>query len=94
MSAYQQLVDLIAAGTYPATPQVSIPFDIGSLGVVNEGTTEIVFISFDGQNDHGRLHPTYNPSAIWDRQSGTRKVWLRSTAGGAPVSANVMIEGA
>ena len=94
MSNRMQLVDLSAQATYPTDPQVNLPFD-SKLSVVNECATltSVVFVSFNGVDDHARL-TLATPTTAFGFQATRRKMWLRCPAPGAgAVIAQVVAEG-
>ncbi len=45
----------VASIAYPATPQTTLPWPAQNIVLVNKGTNDTVFFSFDGQTDHGEL---------------------------------------
>ena len=83
MSAHAQVVDVSGDAGYPATPQVVIPFVPKCISVLNEdvGTTDDVYVSFDGVNDMGHL---IAGATIEYTLQFVTKVWLRRGAVGTP----------
>lgn len=94
MAAFSS-VQSIATATYPSTPQVTINlFQPKRIAVQNVDAAAIVYVSFDGVNDHGAL--LNNVASIQSQQEWwfqmAQKVWLR-TAGGAATQVQVIAEG-
>lgn len=82
----------VSSASYPAatSPQVDIGWEPDSILLVNRSSTstDIVYFSFDGREDHGLLIPGTIPAIEW---KGKRKrVWLRRDSGAATTSVNVM----
>jgi len=76
MANSMSIVDLSATTTYPTTPQVSLPFEAQMI-VVNEGDGDaVVFVSFDGANDHAALRRS-SPTQAIAFQAKRKKCWLR-----------------
>ncbi len=92
MSVFSQVVNAHGVTTFPATPQVVIPFQAKSIAVVLEDDTDDAFVSFDGENDHGHLVPGTPAAGIMYEQNVT-KVWVRAPAGTDPVNVQIIVEG-
>jgi len=88
-----QTANVSGLSAYPASPQVTIPFDPTGVLIVNEHATEVVFISFDGTNNHGKLIPGTMSAVEWKYRG--RKVWIKPTSSGtaSPVNVSVISEG-
>jgi hypothetical protein len=86
MSNYSKLEDCKGDGTsYPSTPQFTIPFQPRTIIVSNDDTTNDVYVSFDGVNDHAHLAPNTPTAAIRFERAPYLKVWIReggTTSGG------------
>jgi len=87
MSVFQQTVNVFADTSYPADPQVVIPFEAKSVSIVNEDLDDNTWISFDGVNDHGHL---IRGNGITYQQR-VDKVWLRRGSGAATSPTNVSV---
>jgi len=84
--------DIHTTTAYPATPQVDLGTQVVDVGVVNESPATIVYVSFDGTHDAGRINPAAIRSVIWDQP--IQRVWLRvANDPGTPVDVTVMAEG-
>lgn len=94
MAAFSSLQS-IATATYPSTPQVEIPFyQPKRVRAENFDAAAIVYVSFDGVNDHGALlDDTLSPlsSHEWMWQM-PQKVWLR-TEGAVATQVQIIAEG-
>lgn len=94
MAAYSS-VQSVATVTYPSTAQVTIDlFQPKRIMAQNVNAAAIVYVSFDGVNDHGALAANIlSPMCVqqWDFQMA-QKVWLR-TAGGVATQVQVIAEG-
>lgn len=94
MAAFSS-VQSIATATYPSTPQVVINvFQPKRIVVQNVDAAAVVFVSFDGVNDHASL--LNNPASTMSQQEWwfqmAQKVWLR-TAAGVATQVQVIAEG-
>ncbi len=83
-----EIVDAGGATTYPVSPQFDCVFD-ATLTALNESSA-VVFVSFDGVNDHGRLTPSTASAGIAYQLPGS-KLWFR-TAGASPSEVQVIAE--
>lgn len=80
-------VDVSSLGTsYAIAPTCKfggvVPADTHSQELINFSAAEVIMVSFDGQNDHGRLDvsgPTIGHSWLNHDRS---QLWLRRTATG------------
>lgn len=94
MAAYSS-VQSVATATYPSTPQVTISlFQPKRIMAQNFNAAAIVYVSFDGVNDHGALVADVKSPMCqqeWWFQMA-QKVWLR-TAGGVATQVQVIAEG-
>ncbi len=85
-------VDVFGQAAYPAEPQMDLEFNPRSVNVINmdQAVADDVFVSFDGDEDHGRLQG----GASLEFRSPTKKVWLRRGAVGiSPTNVQVIAEG-
>lgn len=94
MAAYSS-VQSVATATYPSTPQIEISlFQPKRIMAQNVNAAAIVYVSFDGVNDHGAL--LNNVASVQSQQEWwfqmAQKVWLR-TAGGVATQVQVIAEG-
>lgn len=94
MAAYSSLQS-VATATYPGTAQVEIDvFQPKRIAVQNFDAAAVVYVSFDGVNDHGALlDDTLSPMSVheWTWQLA-QKVWLR-TEGAVATQVQVIAEG-
>ena len=92
MATFSKEVDVVGAATYPATPQVLIPFTPEDVLVLVEHPTLAIYVSFDGTTDAGKLTPGICVALEWHQH--VSKVWLRvdSAASPGPIIARVISE--
>lgn len=94
MAAFSSLQS-VATATYPSAAQVEIDvFQPKRIAVQNFDAAAVVYVSFDGVNDHGALlADTLSPMSQheWTWQLA-QKVWLRTEAGVA-TQVQVVAEG-
>jgi hypothetical protein len=82
MSVFQQIVDVSGTAAFPSTPQVQIPFEPLSIGIINQDPTpsDDIILSFDGKNDHAQV---FGADGVTFHQR-TTKIWLRRGSVGTP----------
>ena len=75
MAVYSDTIAVPAAFT--TEPSFTVPFQPKTIAVVNENTTaaNVIEVSFDGINVHGKLIPGLLAGFKWDQN--TTKVWLQ-----------------
>jgi hypothetical protein len=82
----------VSSTSYTAvtSPSVTVGFEPDSILLLNRSSTaaDVVFISFDGVNDHGILIPGTLP--VIEYKEKRTKIWLRLDSGAATTSVNVM----
>jgi hypothetical protein len=87
-------VATVASATYAATSTVKLPFTPKKLTVQNFSGAAIVYVSFDGTNDHVALiADVKSPSSVYtfDYAQGINQIWIR-TAGGTSTTVQVISE--
>ena len=80
MSQHSSLVTLTSVSTYPANPQVEVPFVPDTFFVRVESGSPGVYVSFDGVNDFLHVVPL---DALVPLPCKVRAVWLREDGAGA-----------
>ena len=82
MSVFQQIVDVSGTAAFPASPQVEIPFEPASIGIVNQDPTpgDDIFLSFNGVDDHAQV---FGADGVTFHQR-VKKIWLRRGSTGTP----------
>jgi hypothetical protein len=84
----------VASSSYTAASRVSLPFTPKKLTVQNFSGAAVVYVSFDGTNDHVALiADVKSPSSVYtfDYAQGVGQVWIR-TAGGTSTLVQVVSE--
>ncbi len=76
--------------SYQTTPEWLVEFEPDQICFVVASTTaaDVVYISFDGVNDHGILVPGTIPSLVFNAKR--KRAWLRLSSGTGPVTVYVM----
>lgn len=89
MSIFRQVVDVFGQAAYPASPQVTIPFEPREIAFINEDQDDDFFFSLNGADDHGHV---FGGDGTTISQRVTR-IWLRrGDAGITPTNVAVSAE--
>lgn len=80
----------VASTSYPSTAQVVLEWETDQITVLNESSTasDVVFVSFDGRANAGKLIPGIAQSLTW-LFTKRQKVYLKLNSAGS-VSVTVM----
>lgn len=90
-AVYCQTFDIHTQTSYPTNPQVDMTQGPSSVAVIVETSGAVVFVSFDGTNDAGRINSDVLASITWNDYPGHR-VWLK-VANDPGTSINVTVQG-
>ncbi len=90
MSIFRAEVDVFGVAAYPSSPQVVIPFEPREIRITNEDSSDDIFFSLNGTDDHGHL---LGGAATVKVSQRVTKVWLkRGGTGVTPINVNVVAE--
>ena len=93
MPEHFETVDVGAVAAFPTTPQVDLSelFVPDEYLIANKHGSEIVAVSFDGVEIHGKLDPN-DATGISRWRTKAQRVWLRNTtAPGGNVNVEVSV---